>query len=94
MKGNVRTHEHFNTINNKEMQILITVMHKYNFELVSAEKVRNAYKIITDNGKFCLKRMKHGRNKIKNGCILTEELRLNNFTNTAKYFRTKDGAFS
>ena len=76
------------------MQILISVMRKYNLELVSAEKVRSAYKIITNNGKFCLKRMKHGGNKIKNGCILTEELLLNKFTNTAKYFRTKDGAYS
>ena len=94
MKGDARTLEHFNIITNKEMQILITVMHKYNLELVSAEKVRSAYKIITGNGKFCLKRMKHGRNKVKNGCILTEELLSNKFTNTAKYFRTKDGDFS
>lgn len=94
MKGKARTLEHFNTITNKEMQILISVMRKYNLELVSAEKVRSAYKIITNNGKFCLKRMKHGGNKIKNGCILTEELLLNKFTNTAKYFRTKDGAYS
>lgn len=94
MKGKVRTLDHFNSITSKEMQILITVMHKYNFELVSAEKVRSAYKIITDHGKFCLKRMKHGKNNAKNGCILTEELLLNKFTNTAKYFRTKDGAFS
>jgi len=76
------------------MHILIEVMHRYNLELVSAEKVRSAYKIITNSGNFCLKRMKHGRNKVKNGCILTEELRLNKFINTAQYFRTKDGAFS
>lgn len=94
MKENARTLEYFNTITNKEMQILKTVLHKYNLELLSAEKVRSAYKIITNNGKFCLKRMKHGRNKIKNGCILTEELLLNKFTNAAKYFRTKDGDFS
>lgn len=94
MKGNARTLERFNAITNKEMKILVTVMHKYNFELVSAEKVRCAYKIITDDGNFCLKRMRHGRYKVKNGCILTEELFLNKFTNTAKYFRTKDGAFS
>ena len=37
--------------------------------------------------------MKHGRNKAKNGCILTEELLLNKFSNIAKYFRTKEGAF-
>ncbi|MBK5240520.1 MAG: CotS family spore coat protein [Clostridium sp.] len=68
-------------------------MYKYNFQLISAEKVKNAYKIVTDKGDFCLKRNKHGRDKAKNGCVLTEELRLNNFFNTVKYFRTKDGAF-
>jgi len=93
LKGNSITLERYNTINSKEMQILITVIQKYNLKLVSAEKVRNAYRIITNNGTFCLNRRKHGKNKIKNGCILTEELLLNKFTNTAKYFRTNDGAF-
>jgi len=75
------------------MQILTTVMCKYKFDLVSAEKFRTTYKVITNHGNFCLKRMKHGRNKVKNACILTEELLSNNFTNTGKYFRTKDGDF-
>ena len=94
MEGNARTLEHFNAITNKEMQTLMIVMRKYNFELVSAEKVRSAYKVITNNGKFCLKKMKHGRNKVKNGYLLTEELLLNKFKNTARYFRTKDGDYS
>ena len=94
MKGNEITLEHSNTVNNKEMRILLSVMHKYNLKLLNVEKVRSAYKIITDSGKFCLKKRKHGKSKIKNGCILTEELLLNKFTNTAKYFRSKDGSFS
>ncbi|MBW9147663.1 CotS family spore coat protein [Clostridium sp. CM028] len=94
LKGNARTIEHLNIITNKKMQILINVVRKYKLELITAEKVRSAYKITTDNGDFCLKKMRHGRSKVKNGCILTEELLLNNFTNTPKYFRTKDGAFS
>jgi CotS family spore coat protein len=89
--GKKRAQEHFKTITDKEMKILITVMYKYNFQLISAEKVKNGYKIVADKGDFCLKRSKHGRNKAKNGCILTEELLLNKFTNTVKYFRTKDG---
>ncbi|MGH4123916.1 MAG: CotS family spore coat protein [Clostridium sp.] len=93
MKGNARTVERFKIITNKEMQILITVMHKYNIQLVSAEKIRGAYKITTAIGNFCLKKTKHGRNKAKSGCILTEELILNGFPNIAKYFRTKEGAF-
>lgn len=93
MKGNIIAFENFKIITNKEMQIIITVMHKYNIQLVSAERIRSAYKITTDTGNFCLKRMKHGRNKAKNGCILTEELLLNGFSNIAKYFRTKEGAF-
>jgi len=94
LKGNEITLEHSNTVNNKEMRILLSVMHKYNLKLLNVEKVRSAYKIITDSGKFCLKKRKHGKSKIKNECILTEELLLNKFTNTAKYFRSKDGSFS
>jgi CotS family spore coat protein len=93
LKGNARTLEYFNTITDKEMKILMAVMHKYDFELVNAEKLRSVYKIITNNGTFCLKRMRHGRSKVKNICILIEELRLNKFTNVAKYLRTKEGAF-
>ncbi|MBZ9624269.1 CotS family spore coat protein [Clostridium sp. FP2] len=93
MKGNTKTAQHFKIINNKEMQILISVMHKYNIQLVTAEKIRGAYKITADSGNFSLKRIKHGRNKAKNGCLLTEELIFNKFTNIAKYFRTKEGDF-
>lgn len=91
--GKKRAVEHFKTITDKEMKILITVTYKYNFQLISAEKIRNGYEIVTDKGNFCLKRTKHGKNKAKNGCLLTEELLINKFTNAAKYFRTKDGAF-
>ncbi|MCJ7690149.1 MAG: CotS family spore coat protein [Clostridiaceae bacterium] len=91
--GKKRALEHFKTITDKEMKILTTVTYKYNFQLISAEKVGNGYEIVTDKGNFCLKRTKHGRNKAKNGYLLTEELLLNKFTNIAKYFRPKDGAF-
>lgn len=94
LKDKPRAQEHFNTINSKEMKMLITIMYKYKYHIVSAEKVRSVYKIVTGNGNFCLKKMKHGRNKAKNGYFLTEELLLNKFTNIAKYIRTKDGAFS
>jgi CotS family spore coat protein len=94
LKGKPRSIGQYGTITDKEMKILITVMYKYNLQLVSAEKVRNAYKIATGNYNFCLKKIKHGKNKAKNACILTEELVLNKFTNVAKYFRAKDGEFS
>ena len=93
MKGNTRKTEGIKIIANKEMQILRTVMHKYNIQLVSAEKIRGEYKVTTDIGNFCLKKMKHGRNKAKNICILTEELLFHKFSNIAKYYRTKEGAF-
>ena len=91
MKGKTRKCDQFLIITNKEMQIITSVLTKYNIELVSAEKIRNAYKIITNRGNYCLKRMKHGKNKAKNGCILTEELLLNKFSNISKYFRTIEG---
>ncbi|MCB2292117.1 CotS family spore coat protein [Clostridium algoriphilum] len=94
MKGNSIILERSKEISSKEMQILISVIHKYNLELISAEKVRNSYMIITNNGKFCLKRRKHGKTRIRNECILTQELLLNDFTNIAKYFKTNDASFS
>jgi len=94
LKSNAIILENSETINNKEMRILLSVMHKYNLKLLSAEKVRSSYKIITDSGKFCLKRRKHGKSKVKNGCVLTQELLLNRFTNTVKYLKSKDGSFS
>ena len=93
MRGKERTLQYVNVIDNKEMQMLIAVMHKYNFQLVSAEKIRSVYKITTKDGEFCLKRVKHGKAKIESICVLAEELRLNKFKNVAKYLRTKDGTF-
>ncbi|MGE5629451.1 MAG: CotS family spore coat protein [Solirubrobacterales bacterium] len=66
------------------------VMDQYGLNIVSIEKVRSAYKIGTDNGTVCVKKINHGKNKARNGEKLVSELRKTGFKNTAEYYRTKD----
>jgi CotS family spore coat protein len=78
-------------ISAKEKKLLLSVMGKYDFEVFNIIKARSAYKVETDKGNICLKRMRHGKNKAHNGNLLVEELSNNNFLNTSKYIYTKEG---
>jgi CotS family spore coat protein len=78
-------------ITEKEKKLILRVMEKYDFEVNSFIKVRSAYKIETDKGTICLKKMKHGSNKARNGNLLVNELINNNFLYTSKYIYTKEG---
>jgi len=80
-------------LKSKELKMIKRVVSKYNFIVSDIKKVRSAYKIETDKGMFCLKRMKHGSKKAYNGNYLTSELKKNNFYNTAGYIRTIDNKF-
>ncbi|MBC8059138.1 MAG: CotS family spore coat protein [Clostridiaceae bacterium] len=75
----------------KEKKLVLSVMKKYDFEVHNIIKARSAYKLETDKGSICLKRMKHGKNKAHNGNLLVKELNHNNFYNTSKYICTKEG---
>jgi CotS family spore coat protein len=75
----------------KEKKLLLSVMEKYDFQVYNFIKARSAYKVETDKGTICLKRMKHGSNKAHNGNLLVNELINNNFLNTSKYICTKEG---
>ncbi|WP_234120648.1 CotS family spore coat protein [Clostridium hydrogenum] len=80
-------------IKNKELKMLKRVLCRYNFKIIYIRKARSAYQIRTDKGIVCLKRMKHGRKKAQNGSYLVEELKKNNFYNTAQYIKTTDHEF-
>ena len=80
-----------NEINVKEKKLLLNVMNKYDYEVYNFSKARSAYKVETDKGTICLKRMKHGKFKAQNGNLLVQELIHNNFLNTARYIPTKEG---
>jgi CotS family spore coat protein len=85
-------HENFaNEITAKEKKLLLDVMGKYDFQVNNIIKARSAYKIETNKGNICLKRMRHGRDKAHNGNLLVKELSNNNFLNTSKYICTKEG---
>lgn len=80
-------------IANKEKAILNKVMGNYDLNVKSYEYSRSAYKVICEEGNFCLKRMKHGYHKAENGFYLVEELSKKGFTNLAAYYKTSKGAF-
>lgn len=77
-------------IKDKEKKVIKKIMLNYNCEVVSIKKSRSAYEIETTTGKFCLKKMKHGFDKVKNGFNLVEELNKIGFDNTAKYIKTNE----
>lgn len=74
-----------------EKKTVNNVLKKYDFKVKDFTKVRSVYKVETEDGFICLKKMKHGKNKIANGQLLVEELKQNGFLNTAKYYNTKTG---
>jgi len=74
----------------KEKKILLNVMEKYDFEVHNFSKARNAYKIETDKGNICLKKIKH-KHKEHNVNLQVKELIHNNFPNTSKFIYTKKG---
>lgn len=89
--GNARIVKYIKELTSKEKDILKEVIKKYDFEVYDILKARSAYKLITSNGEFCLKQMKHGEKRIVNGSILSSCLREKGFTNTANYIKTKNG---
>lgn len=74
----------------REMEMLAEVLNKYDFTVDSIEKVRSAYKICTDKGIFCLKRVSHGYKKAKKSYHIMKYLSENGWSNIAEFYRTKD----
>ncbi|MFL0249806.1 CotS family spore coat protein [Clostridium neuense] len=85
-----RSTEFVEILKSKEYRMINKVISKYEFIVKDIKKVRSAYRIETNSGAFCLKRMKHGSKKAYNGSYLTTELKKNNFYNIAGYIKTKD----
>lgn len=80
-----------NELDEKEYTILQEILKNYDFIVIEIQKVRSAYKVVTTSGCYCLKKMKHGKYKVKNGYILVQQLNKNNFMNVAKYIKDKNG---
>ncbi|MFA9397158.1 MAG: CotS family spore coat protein [Clostridiaceae bacterium] len=88
--GNSRIVNYIDQVTDKEEGMLLKVLSSYNIKVNKIIKARSAYKIETDNGNLCLKRMKHGGTRIVNGSILVRNLRKKGFVYTADYIKTKD----
>lgn len=74
-----------------EKKTVNNVLKKYDFKVKDFIKVGSVYKVETEDGFICLKKMRHGKNKIVNGELLVRQLKQNGFVNTAKYYKTKTG---
>lgn len=77
----------------KEKNILNDVMSYYDYRVINFYKCRSAYKVETDCGFLCLKRMRRGAQKVANGYYLVQQLHNINFTNVANYILTKNGDY-
>lgn len=80
-----------NVISTGEQKTIRHILTFYPFEIKSIVRARSAYRVETDKGLVCLKKIRHGKNKVYNGNLLVEQLNVNGFTNTAKYIKTKEG---
>ncbi len=78
-------------INRDERAALTEVLRNYDFAVESVEKVRSAYKVCTDKGSFCLKKVSHGYRKAKKSYHIMKHLKDNGFDNIAEYYYTKEG---
>ncbi len=73
-----------------EKSLIIKVLQHYKIQAESVYKKRSAYRINTSEKAYCLKRMSNTKAQIKNGYIVTEELRRIGFLNVVEYIPTKD----
>jgi CotS family spore coat protein len=78
-------------ISRDEIVMLDEIFKYYDFHVTSADKVRSAYKICTDEGEFCLKRVSHGYRKAKKSYHIMKYLKEKGFDNVADYYYTKEG---
>ncbi|MFD3157133.1 CotS family spore coat protein [Haloimpatiens sp. FM7330] len=85
-----RSVEYISEINSKEEHMIKNILTRYKFDVIQISKVRSVYKIKTNKGYICLKKIKHGKGKAENGSKLVEELKKNNFLNTPDFIKTKD----
>lgn len=86
---------HYNSggITEKVRNIIEIVLHHYDVNIHNITRVRSVYKVESDKGNLCVKRVKRGRRKAQNGYYLVENLKKSNFHNTATYYKTFRGNY-
>jgi CotS family spore coat protein len=83
--------EYASNINQSERDMLAEVLRHYDFNVDSVSKIRSAYKVCTEQGMFCLKRVGHGYRKAKKSYYIMKHLKERGCNSVAEYYYTKDG---
>ena len=81
--------KHDSVIPMEERHTIDNVLKNYDFNVLLVERVRSAYKIHTDSGNFCLKKVSRGYRKSKKSFYISKHLKDNGFSNVADYYPTK-----
>lgn len=71
--------------------MLAEVLRHYDFYVDSIEKIRSAYKVFTNKGIFCLKRVNHGYRKAKKSYYIMKYLKEKGCDNFAEYYFAREG---
>ncbi len=74
-----------------ERSMLSEVLRSYDLDIQEIDKVRSAYKVYTDKGIFCLKRVSHGYRKAKKSFYIMKHLKERGSENVVDYYFSKDG---
>ncbi|WP_410506207.1 CotS family spore coat protein [Haloimpatiens sp. FM7315] len=77
-----------NEINDKEQHFITKIMRNYNLNVENIQKKRSVYKIKTQIGNVCLKKISRNRHKVTNGYNLVNMLYNQDFIYTPKYIKT------
>jgi CotS family spore coat protein len=78
-------------ITHDEILMLTEVLKHYEMNIELVDKIRSAFKVFSDKGIFCLKRISHGYRKAKKSFYLIKHLKERGSENTVDYYFTKDG---
>lgn len=74
-----------------EVLTLNKILSKYDFDFFCVEGVRSAFKIITDKGVFCMKKLGRGYTRALKSFFIIEHLNNKGFHNTLSFYPAKDG---
>ncbi|GAA0723199.1 CotS family spore coat protein [Clostridium malenominatum] len=88
--GDRKVVQYIDDLTNYEGKNVRRILENYDFNIDNITKVRSAYRIDTDKGPVCLKKIRRSKRKAINGNIVVQELDKHGFPYTAKFYRTKN----
>lgn len=67
------------------------ILSNYDLHVIGAEKIRSVYKITTENGCYCLKKIGNGEKRAIKSISIMEYLKMHGFNNVANPFHSAGG---